>query len=544
MHDFSKIIEQLNRREQELQERREQLKDLVLDINEAEREKIIKKAGNDPFYFGRKVFPEYCSKPFNRMHKDIKNIYERQKRGVDVVAGPPEHGKTAWLRVLKIWGAVYGKRQYQIKVTETMDLSTIDLASIKLEFEENPRIRFLYGDLKTHGKWESEAFKVAPTKFNKSGCWFEAFAFGVPPTGRLRGSHRPDFCDIDDLENYKKSGNIDISKEKLEFINNDVIPRMSMNAPIIWFGNNARKTMAINIIIGMDPLLRQRDFPAFKIHLYPAFDVKKKEALWKEVYKFKDEEEMRLHFGVGLMTWNGNYQQKPMVPDGTEFKKMHWREYKSLPKDAMGVIMCDPASGKSGCYKAAAALLFSRSTMKFHIEQLFCRQCDWEEYFIWMYDAYLSLQKHVRFIGWEEDFHQDQFLLFRRLYPSVKDRPELPIKPIRVKNKEEKKNKDKLMKSSLIQSGGPKDERIRTLAVPYEMGQITFNHNILLSNEGLEAQSQLIGFPDYQYNDFPDALASAYRIVFNMFAGLIPMTGRDLHPYESIETLRTSRDMF
>src|SRR5574338_309229 len=249
MSDYSKIIEQIKRREIELEERREQLKDLVLDLTEKEREKVVKKASKDFFYFAKKVFPEYCQLPFGKLHKDIKEFGDKRVREVDAVFAPPGHGKTTIFRLYKIWAAIYGYRNYIIKITETMALTLVDLESIRLEFEESARIRFLYGHLKTSGHWDAEAFKIGKTNWNKRGTWFEGFAFDKPPTGRLREEFRPDLCDIDDLENYKKSANIKISKEKLEFINNDVIPRMAFHAAILWFGNNARKTMASNILV-------------------------------------------------------------------------------------------------------------------------------------------------------------------------------------------------------------------------------------------------------------------------------------------------------
>ena len=526
MSDFSKIFEQVKRREIELEERRQELKDLVLDLTEEERERVVKKGGKDFFYFAKKVFPEYVTKQFSELHRDIIKFGSGDKRKVHVVAGPPEHGKTAIFRIFKIWCAIYGKRHYIIKITETMELSTIDMESIKLEFEENPRIKFLYGELKTDGRWEKDAFKVASNRFNKYGTWFEAFAYGVPPTGRLREQFRPDLCDIDDLENYRKSSNMDISRDKLEFINNDVIPRMALNSPILWFGNNARKTMAINIIIEMDKKERAEKFPAFEIHIYPAWDRKKNRPLWHEAYQFESEEAMRLFFGVGIMTWLGNYMQNPVVIEGIEFRRENWREYSDLPDDALGIMMCDPASGTKSAFKASVLLLYSMQSQKFFVHTNFCRQCDWEPYFIWMYDTFLRYHKYIRFVGWEEDFHQTQFLLFRRLYPSTKDKPELPIKPIKVKGE------------------GPKPERIRRLAVPYETGQLLFHKDFLLSRDGIEAQSQLIGFPDYPYFDFADVLATAYKQVFLMFAGSMIPDRDNADLYKSVQKTRTQRTMF
>ncbi|HQI42435.1 MAG TPA: hypothetical protein PK665_15175 [Ignavibacteriaceae bacterium] len=520
---FSKILEEVKRRQAELQERREQLKDLVLDITEKEREKVTKKGAKDFFYFAKKVFPEYCTKPFSKLHRDIKEYGDGRFRKVDLVLGPPEHGKTAIFRIYKIWCAVYGYRHYIIKVTETMALTLVDLESIRLEFEQNARIRFLYGDLKTQGRWDQEAFKTSPTKWNKRGTWFEGFAFDKPPTGRLREEFRPDLCDIDDLENYKRSANIQISKAKLEFINNDVIPRMSIESAILWFGNNARKTMASNILVEMDEVERKQNYPAFRIHLYAAWDRKKKKPLWEEAFAFTSEEEMRMWFGVGQMTWLGNYMQNPTVPEGTEFKKANWRWFEKLPSDALGIIMCDPAGGSKGAYKAASFITYSRTTQKFYVRSFFVRQCDWEPYFQWMYETYFQFSQQIRYIAWEKDFHQDQFLLFRKLFPSVADKPPLPILPVEVKGK------------------GNKDERIRSLAVPYETGQILFHKSFADSKEGLEAEMQLIGFPDYSFKDFPDSLATGYRLVFEMFAGSFMPADQQRTMYESLGKIRNSR---
>lgn len=433
---FSLIEKQLAERERILEERKLELQDLVVDITEAEREKVRQKAlkGMRGFwFFAKKVFPEYFKYPFGRLHKDIIKAAFEKKRTVDVFAAPPEHGKTTLLRVFKIWAAIYGYYNYIIKVCETQDLSSLDLAIMKLEFEQNPRLKFLYGDLRTHGNWEESQFATAPTEWNKYGTFFEAFAYGIPPTGRVWKFFRPEFCDIDDLENYKKSANVNISREKLQFINNDIVPRVSEKGHIIWFGNNARKTMALNMIIEMKEEDRRFEYPAFRIHVYPAWKRKGK-AEWHERYRYKSEEEMRVGLGVGMMTWLGNYMQSPIVPEGGVFKRKDWQEFSKLPKDAVGIIRCDPASGKKNCYKVAVVLLYSKSTRKFYCPAVYVRQSDWEPYFLALYDLYERFENQLIRIDWESNFYQDQYLKFRGLYPSVKDKPDLPIKPVDIKS--------------------------------------------------------------------------------------------------------------
>lgn len=529
MKEFSLIEQQLTAYEQQLEERKQELSDLVIDITEDERERVKKRASRGLrgfWYFARKVFPEYFKYQFADFQKEIIKFASRKKREVHIVAAPPEHGKTTLLRIFKIWAAIYGKFHYIIKVCETKDLSLMDLATIKLEFELNPRLSFLYGDLKTKGSWEEDRFVVAPTEFNKHGTLFEAFAFGIPPTGRVWKQYRPDFCDIDDLENYKKSANIDISKEKLQFINNDIIPRMSESAPIIWFGNNARKTMAMNIIIEMKPENRKYDYPAFHIHVYPAWNVRKNRALWHQRYKYKSQEEMRIALGIGMMAWLGQYMQSPVIPEGGIFKRIHWNEIpiKKIPRDAKGIIWCDPASGKANCYKVAAVILYSLQTKKFYIPAAYVRQSDWEPYFLALYDLYDRFMEKLMWIGWEQNFHQDQYLKFKELYPSVKDKPDLPIRPVEIKSN--------------------KEVDIIMFSVPFEFGKVMFTDDFTKTNDGQEGKAQLVGFPDHPYKDFPDACARGYKQLFSIFAGFAAATNDDRSIYESIETTRLNRQTF
>ncbi len=521
---LSIILEQVNSREVELEERRLELADLVIDITEAERDKVRLKASKGVrgfWFFAKKVFPEYFKYKFGSIHKDIVKFSNETKRKVHVVAGPPEHGKTTLLRIFKIWAAIYGKRHYIIKVCETSDLSLMDQKSIKLEFELNPRIKFLYGDLRTSGSWEEGRFVVAPTEWNKQGTMFEAFAYGIPPTGRIWRQFRPDFADIDDLENYKRSANIKISKEKLQFINNDIIPRMSEDAPIIWFGNNARRTMAMNIIIDMKKDDRKFEYPAFEIHVYPAWNSRWNRPLWNERYgKYKTQEDMRVGLGIGMMTWLGNYMQNPVVPEGGIFKRVHWQEYRKIPKDARGIMRCDPASGKTkhACYKVAVVMLYSPTTKKFYIPDAYVRQSDWEPYFQAMYDLYERFEDQIIRIDWESNFYQDQYLKFRELYPSVKDKPDLPINPIEIKSN--------------------KDIDIQTFAVPYEFGQIFYSPDFGTTTDGQEGKAQQLGYPDHPFNDFPDAASRAYKTLFAMMAGYMREESSTRRGYESVEKNR------
>jgi hypothetical protein len=209
---------------------------------------------------------------------------------------------------------------------------------------------------------------------------------------------------------------------------------------------------------------------------------------------------MRLAMRASPSVWGAEYQQRPSPPEGARFRSNDWVTFDAVPKDARGVMFCDPAMGTKSDFKAIAMVLWSVRAHKFLVPAVFVRRCGWEEYFLGMYSLYERFRNHIAYIGWENNFYQGQFLEFRRLYASVKDRPPLPVRPIDVE--------------------GEKFWRIEQIETPYSMHDIAFAKDFLSSPDGVEAHSQLIGYQGKKDGthrvDFPDALSSAYKLAWPM----------------------------
>jgi hypothetical protein len=238
--------------------------------------------------------------------------------------------------------------------------------------------------------------------------------------------------------------------------------------------------------------------PAFIVKIFDAWDEKNSRAIWHQRYKYKTEDEMRTALKLSVSVWNAEYRQKPSPPEGARFLLKHWVTFKTVPKDAIGIIFCDPAFGETSDFKTFAVLLYSPSMKKFIVPAAFVRRCGWEEYFLAMYDTYNLFRSHLLYIGWESNFAQAQYLEFRKIYISTRNKPELPIRHIAVE--------------------GDKYFRIEQLETPYSLGNILFIETFLQTRDGIEAQSQLVGYigkKTAQHRvDFPDALASAYKEVW------------------------------
>lgn len=464
------------------------------------RKKRIEACGRDFFLFAVTYFPaSFFTAPFSGEHRWLMKQPMRNDRGIRAVAGDRGFGKTLLFRVFKVWCAMYGHKHFYGKVSDTIDLVVKDFRQVRLELEHNAKLISDFGRVLGKEWNNSYSFYIAPHAYNERGTVFSAFSTTVTARGELAQT-RPDFFEFDDFEDFSTSINPDRSREKIEIIERDFLPALADNGCAVLLGNNARTTCLFNILLQMPEADRRALHPAFELRVIPAWDTKHGRPTWHERYSFKSEEEMRIALRASPSVWNAEHQQRPTPPEGVRFLSKDWVTYDTLPKDARGVMFCDPAMGTKSDFKAIAMVLYSRKARRFLVPAAFVRRCGWEEYFLGMYSLYERFRDAVAYIGWEENFHQGQFLEFRRLYASTSERPPLPIRPVTVV--------------------GDKFWRIEQLETPYSMHDLAFDREFLSTSDGIEANSQLIGYQgkkDSQHRvDFPDALASAYKLAWSM----------------------------
>jgi len=467
---------------------------------EVSRAKRIERAGRDFFYFAVTYFPSsWFTAPFNAEHRWMMRQPLRTDRGIVAIAGDRGFGKTILFRVFKIWCAAFGKRHFYGKCSDTIDLVVKDFRHVRLELEHNARLISDFGRMLS-ADWNSAyTFHILPHAHNTRGTLFSAFSTTVTARGELAQT-RPDFIEFDDFEDFSTSINPDKSREKIEIIERDFLPALSDDGCAVLLGNNARTTCLFNILLQMSEADRCALHPAWELKVIPAWDVHHNRPTWHERYSFRSEEEMRLAFRCSPSVWKAERQQQPVPPEGARFLSKDWTTFDRFPRDARGVMFCDPAMGTKSDYKAIAPVFYSERLGHFIVPAAFVRRCGWEEYFNGMYSMYDRFRDHIAYIAWEENFFQGQFLEFRRLYASVKDRPPLPIRQVRVE--------------------GDKFWRIEQLETPYSMHNIRFAADFLSTPDGVEAQSQLVGYQGKKDGthrvDFPDALASAYKLAWPM----------------------------
>ncbi|MBP8975098.1 MAG: hypothetical protein KBG83_00120 [Bacteroidetes bacterium] len=463
------------------------------------RPRRIYQAEKDFFYFATEYFPQWFEFSFCDAHREMIKAAMSNDRIIHIFAAPRDFGKTRIFRVFKIWCACFGKKKLYSKSSDTIDLIRKDFRYVREILKYNPKIISDFGDI-IDPNWDSlDSFRIVPHKYNPTGTTFVANSMTVTPRGELAET-RIDFEEFDDFEDFSTSINPEISQRKIEIIERDYHLGLSDNGCGIYLGNNARTTCLINLLKEIPEKTRKMQHPAFELHIIDGWDEKHARPRWYQRYQAKSEDEFRKEMNLSVNVFNAEVRQKPAPPEGTRFLQKYWNTFKDVPKDATGIMFCDPAFGETSDFKTFVILLFSTSMKKFLVPDCFVRRCGWEEYFLGMYDAYERYRFHLYYIGWESNFAQAQYLEFRKIYISTKNKPDLPIRPIHVE--------------------GDKFFRIEQLETPYSLGNILFAENFLATRDGIEAQSQLIGYVGKKDSthrvDFPDALASAYKEVWHL----------------------------
>lgn len=463
------------------------------------REQRLAKAQNDFFYFAATYFPDEFSFPFSAHHRQMIADALSSQRCIHVYAAPRDFGKTMLFRAFKIWCALFGKKRFYGKVSDTIDLVINDFRRVRAILKHHPKIVADFGEL-ISDEWDTmHSFHIPRHRYNTTGTYFSAYSATVTARGELAET-RLDFLEFDDFEDFSTSINPDVSARKIEIIERDFLPALAATGCAVYLGNNARTTCVINQLVELTETERQAQHPAFRLHIIDAWDEQKNRPTWHERYTYESEEAMRNALHMPLSVWKAEMRQQPSPPEGARFALKDWRTYERLPNDCRGVIFCDPAFGQTSDFKTAVVMLYSPATKHYYVPECFVRRCGWEEYFLWMYAAYDRWKRWLLFIDWESNFAQAQYLEFKNIYTSTRHLPALPIRYVKVE--------------------GDKFFRIEQLETPYALGTILFAQNFLGSRDGAEAQSQLIGYVGKKNSqhrvDFPDALASAYRECWNI----------------------------
>lgn len=348
----------------------------------------------DEMYAGGYFAP--CS-----MHEAI--VAHATKPGVHIEAGPRDHGKTVTgiTRVVHmlLTGEAYVVATYSHSVFPT---SSNLLTTITTLIDDNPRIMEDYGIEWIEKTKEQAQFRV---RGEREVRVIGAFSEGKSVRGFSKNFRRPDIILGDDIETASSPMSEEQVEQRIVKVAEAYLS-LGSDGVFLWFGNNFDEGCAINRLLKRQDLGELDDH--WHVHVYDAWNDETNAPLWPERFPATSAAELRAMLRpFDDADWWGNFRQRPRKRAGDIFPEACYAEWIEIPRDALGVMFCDPnlSLKDKGDTTAFGAALFSPSTQLYYLRDLHCQSYSDPNDLL---DAYLSIkQTDIVRVGFDGNVSQE-----------------------------------------------------------------------------------------------------------------------------------------
>jgi len=287
-------------------------------------------------------FPNYYVSEPAPFHKKSTKKLLSNKRYYLVRAWSRELAKSARSMMEVIYLALTREIKNVLIVSNSLDNAGRLLQPFKINFESNPRIINDYGSQQSPGRWEDGEFVIT------AGCSFRALGAGQSPRGTRNEAARPDFILVDDIDTDQDVRNPDIIKKRWEWIEQALIPTVSIsgNYRILFNGN----------IIGKYCCITQAIEKANDSEIINIRD-KNGKSSWPQRNSEEDVDDMLSN--ISTASAQKEYFNNPLS-EGDVFLEMRWGKVPPLSRFRFLVAYGDPApsnsKNKSASYKSVFLL--------------------------------------------------------------------------------------------------------------------------------------------------------------------------------------------
>lgn len=316
------------------------LNDTPVDTEETTADKLKRIArleANNEEWFAY-YFPTYYKCEPAPFHVKAANRIINNDRWYEVLAWSRELAKTARAMMIIIKLAMTKKVRNVLMISNSQDNAERLLMPIMLNLENNQRIINDYGVQVKPGAWEIGEFTTV------GGCSFRALGAGQSPRGTRNESFRPDFICVDDIDTDEECRNPDRIKKKWEWIEQALIPTVSVSGKyrILFNGN----------IIAKDCCITRAIQKADHVDIINIRD-KHGKSTWPA--KNSEEDIDKILSLISTISAQKEYFNNPLS-EGDIFKEMTWGKVPPLHKFKFLIAYGDPAPSNStngkGSYKS------------------------------------------------------------------------------------------------------------------------------------------------------------------------------------------------
>jgi predicted phage terminase large subunit-like protein len=214
------------------------------DRRDRERVARIQRASEDPGYFCQYYLPHYFTTPLAPFQEEIISDAETEQRlGV---AAPRGHGKTTLLSfALTLRDIVLQRTRFTIYVGPTWSDAVDRIEEIRLEIENNERIREDFGDLLVGEDKQPRGQKQDDLRLT-NGARIMARGCGQSLRGKREKAVRPDRVILDDVDRDEESANPQRIEKRIRWFRRVVLGLE---------GADGMRVLVVGNIIGRNTLL-------------------------------------------------------------------------------------------------------------------------------------------------------------------------------------------------------------------------------------------------------------------------------------------------
>lgn len=353
----------------------------------------------DLLYFCKTYLPHYFTAEFGDFHEEWEDLTGIRDESV-FVAAPREHAKSTFFTfAVPVRNIVYALRWFQLIISDTNDQATGFTLPIRLELEENQRIRNDFGDL--IGKtWKKNDFTTS------NGVRTLARGRGEKVRGLKNRQHRPDFAVVDDFENDENVENPKQVEKGKRWLKRAVIGSMGAGYTFLMVGNLFHPKSVLSQFIG------EKDEEGEKLYVSRVYDAwidygkPTQRPLWPALWPAERLEKKKRD--MGTVDFNAEMRNLTGAEDSPFPEKWFvYYEPGEIAGETLSVAsFVDPSakSGEANDFKADITVGLNRRTMIFYCLHAWIRHASPGE----MFDA--AYRQHDEYggpVGIEENMLHD-----------------------------------------------------------------------------------------------------------------------------------------
>lgn len=295
----------------------EELRDLIRESvspfegdTPAKKKARIERARKDKEFFFHTYLPHYFDKPSAPFHKELHDLAEEP---LAAIAAPRGHAKSTHMSFGEpIHDICYGKERFIIIASDSISQAEDFTTAIKLELEENPRIKHDFGDLisKKDAGYHYNDFITA------NNIRLIAKGTGSRIRGLKHRQYRPTKFVGDDIENDENVQSLDQRKKTMNWL---------LRAVRGGLEPEGSKMFVIGTILHYDSALSQLTDPKKNLKwLKRIYQASPDSPLWPERWsKEKLEAEKEI---MGTVAFNQEFRNRPIDPE-TQIFREEWIKY-------------------------------------------------------------------------------------------------------------------------------------------------------------------------------------------------------------------------